>query len=159
VATRFQGDVERPLACLLSSLRKCIYLGMWPAKGLVPARSNDCPIGGEHDRPDQRIRLHSPAAAFCQRKGLPHAAFVVGGIREQDFGSSREPSSELCIFNKRTRQRQRSPRLAKKREPLSDEQRHTTTMTRWHVSSLERLMAADLVGRLAAKLHAASDTG
>jgi hypothetical protein len=32
-------------------------------------------------------------------------------------------------------------------------------MTRWHTSKLERLAAADLVGRLAAKLYARRDTG
>jgi hypothetical protein len=31
-------------------------------------------------------------------------------------------------------------------------------MTRWHASNLERLTAAGLAGRLAAKLHTQSDT-
>jgi hypothetical protein len=32
-------------------------------------------------------------------------------------------------------------------------------MTRWYASYLERLTVAGLAGRLAAKLHTASDTG
>jgi hypothetical protein len=68
----------------------------------VPALAREPPGRIKHHRPDQRVRLHGPATALGQRKGVPHPAFQVVRGRVLVHGEKNpipcEPMGVICVY-------------------------------------------------------------
>jgi hypothetical protein len=166
VAARLKRDDERTAAGAVAGSREGIDLGMRPAELLVPALAGKLPGGIEHDRTDERVRLDPAAAAFRQRKGVPHPAFdfqAGGGHRRfpEKNGIRRELSRPLCIYLMYDASGTKRNRFAMRTIQERTTPSFGTIMTRWYPSFDLRL---PVLGRLAVEpaaktLRGESDTG